>query len=362
VFDSAFGPYPSGGLLSPDLEMATNSAKFSKTGNSAADTTSSHGFYIWDLQPARLQSPRLIEMSLSGDDFRESTVACARQDSLRQDDAANVLERLLTLIDRTKPEQWAQAAEKRKARLPVPDRAVSWVFLKELEDGLKWASMRQSTDESIDTHGSRGAVPPLPAGTRVRVRRLLGSAQMVTDLLLESFSRPAVRESLDRLCAELASKHELVYELLQRLDRNGDGRLSRDELRHGLSSLGVSLKQWELDEVIAAFDKNGDGSVDYVEFYTLLSKHHAAETASEYPAEPESEHNGKCAIVRSFDEHGNRYTVVLDTGKEDTGKELSLKPECVGLSYDDLNVYAHKSPWTPPQVSSFEVLGPRAQA
>ena len=69
----------------------------------------------------------------------------------------------------------------------------------------------------------------------------LGGETMM-QVVLQRFSQPAVREALDRLCWELASKQELVYELLQRLDRNGDGRLSRDELRHGLRSMGVSVQ------------------------------------------------------------------------------------------------------------------------
>jgi hypothetical protein len=99
--------------------------------------------------------------------------------------------------------------------------------------------------------------------------------------VLERCTQPTVRAAVDRLCAELASKHEPVYELLQRLDRNGDGRLSRDELRHGLRGLGVSLLPPELDGALGAFDKNHDGIVDYAELHSLLSKHRAGETSAE---------------------------------------------------------------------------------
>ena len=78
----------------------------------------------------------------------------------------------------------------------------------------------------------------------------------------------------------LEAKQEWVYELLQRLDRNGDDRLSRDGLRHGLRSMGVSLLPSELDSVMRAFDRNTDGTVDYVELYTVLSEHRAAQTTA----------------------------------------------------------------------------------
>jgi hypothetical protein len=257
------------------------------------------------------------------------------------DGATNVLERLINLISRTERAQWEAAAAKRKDRHPVPERAVSWVFLKELEDGLRSVTRNHSTDKS----SNGGAVPRLPTGTRVLVQRLLGGEAMVANLLLERFSQPAVcttvREALDRLCAELGSKQKLVHELLQRLDHYGDGLLSCDELRHGLRSTGVSLQDSELDGVMRAFDRNGDGFVDYVEFYSVLSKHRAGQATSEDRNEPESAYNGRLARVLSFDEHGGRYIVVLDEGTE-----LSLKPECVGLNYDDLNSYAHQSPST----------------
>jgi Ca2+-binding EF-hand superfamily protein len=81
---------------------------------------------------------------------------------------------------------------------------------------------------------------------------------------------PLVSSALKRLCDELSSKHQQVYQLLQRLDRNKDGRLSRTELQDGLVRMGVLLPPSELDGVMRAFDKDCSGYVDYVEFYTVL--------------------------------------------------------------------------------------------
>jgi Ca2+-binding EF-hand superfamily protein len=81
---------------------------------------------------------------------------------------------------------------------------------------------------------------------------------------------PLVHAALKRLCDELSSRHQQVYQLLQTLDRNKDGRLSRPELQAGLVRMGVLLPPAELDGVMREFDKDCSGFVDYVEFYTVL--------------------------------------------------------------------------------------------
>jgi hypothetical protein len=98
-------------------------------------------------------------------------------------------------------------------------------------------------------------------------------ADHLVQQILDRISDPAVREALDRLVGELSTKHSTVYELLNRMDRNKDGVLSRDEIRRGLAGMGVRLTTWELDSVMRTFDKDRNGKVDYVEFYTVLTNH-----------------------------------------------------------------------------------------
>ena len=47
---------------------------------------------------------------------------------------------------------------------------------------------------------------------------------------------------------------------------NGNGKLSKDELKYGLMDFGVDLSDKDLESVIKTFDRNGDGMVDYDEF------------------------------------------------------------------------------------------------
>ena len=90
--------------------------------------------------------------------------------------------------------------------------------------------------------------------------------------LLDRMAEPVVREALDLLAAELCAKHNAVRAMLNRMDRNKDGILSRDEICCGLAEM-VQLSQPELDSAMRAFDKDRNGTIDSLEFYTVLTKH-----------------------------------------------------------------------------------------
>jgi RNA polymerase-interacting CarD/CdnL/TRCF family regulator len=91
--------------------------------------------------------------------------------------------------------------------------------------------------------------------------------------VLDRMNNPAMHEALDRLVVELHTKHNTMYEMLKRLDNNKDGVLNDREIRHGLAEMGVRLSDTELDSVMRGFDKDGNGKVDFFEFYTVLTQH-----------------------------------------------------------------------------------------
>ena len=52
----------------------------------------------------------------------------------------------------------------------------------------------------------------------------------------------------------------------QQMDANGDGYVTKDELKAMLSSLGEPVDDSVVDEMMAVADVNGDGKVDFNEF------------------------------------------------------------------------------------------------
>ena len=62
---------------------------------------------------------------------------------------------------------------------------------------------------------------------------------------------------------------EQVQELktaFQAMDTNGDGQVTKEELKALLSTLGEAVDDAVIDEMIKIADVNGDGKVDFNEF------------------------------------------------------------------------------------------------
>jgi calcium-dependent protein kinase len=47
------------------------------------------------------------------------------------------------------------------------------------------------------------------------------------------------------------------------LDKNSDGKLSRDELVEGYRSIYGDMAEVEVDRILARVDANGSGEIDY---------------------------------------------------------------------------------------------------
>lgn len=68
-----------------------------------------------------------------------------------------------------------------------------------------------------------------------------------------------------------ANAYKDLAEAFKMFDINGDGKISRVELGTILCSLGETLTETELDQMIQDVDANGDGEIDLLEFITLNS-------------------------------------------------------------------------------------------
>lgn len=57
------------------------------------------------------------------------------------------------------------------------------------------------------------------------------------------------------------------------MDRNGDGRVDRSELKRLLSKFRIDLTSGELDGLFERFDGDRSGSFEYMEFLDLIGAH-----------------------------------------------------------------------------------------
>ena len=97
----------------------------------------------------------------------------------------------------------------------------------------------------LSLSGAASAAPPLTAAERE-------SAVMAALQRVRSLSK--TRDGLD------------LARAFKRFDTNGDRRLDAAELRAALTGLGVPTDARCASAIVAAFDRDGSGSVDYGEF------------------------------------------------------------------------------------------------
>mmetsp|Transcript_2709 Transcript_2709/g.7146 ORF Transcript_2709/g.7146 Transcript_2709/m.7146 type:complete len:141 (-) Transcript_2709:149-571(-) len=68
-----------------------------------------------------------------------------------------------------------------------------------------------------------------------------------------------------------------VMNLFQGWDANGDGIISRDEFRTGVSELGVVAPPAEIEELFGMFDIDNSGQISFRELHTMLRRTKASD-------------------------------------------------------------------------------------
>lgn len=63
---------------------------------------------------------------------------------------------------------------------------------------------------------------------------------------------------------------EDYVEAFKFFDKDGDGFISRTELRHIMNTVDVSLAEADIEEMIKEADANGDGKIDFDEFIKMM--------------------------------------------------------------------------------------------
>ena len=62
-----------------------------------------------------------------------------------------------------------------------------------------------------------------------------------------------------------------MKERFKLFDQDGNGLISKDELRVVMQQLGEKLSEEDIEEMISDADTNGDGQIDYNEFVKYMT-------------------------------------------------------------------------------------------
>lgn len=68
--------------------------------------------------------------------------------------------------------------------------------------------------------------------------------------------------------ADLENQKEDLLQLFNKMDKNGDQRLSRDELKSGFRESGIVLSGDEFENLFMKLDTNKSGFITYTEYLT----------------------------------------------------------------------------------------------
>lgn len=112
---------------------------------------------------------------------------------------------------------------------------------------------------------------------------------------------------------QLDHKHlQDIHKVFSRMDENGDGVLSLEEIRKGFMALGAKNKE-EAEEIFKAMDIDGSGTIDYTEF-----------CAAAIDFRQHEQDEALWAAFRSFDIEGNGVISIKEL-QEMLEKSMTLK-------------------------------------
>ncbi|GAU11868.1 hypothetical protein TSUD_194910 [Trifolium subterraneum] len=65
---------------------------------------------------------------------------------------------------------------------------------------------------------------------------------------------------------------EELKKVFSTFDKNGDGFITKQELKESLKNIRIFMNEKEIDDIVVKFDSNGDGLIDFEEFCLLTSE------------------------------------------------------------------------------------------
>lgn len=95
---------------------------------------------------------------------------------------------------------------------------------------------------------------------------------MVNSVDVDASASVDFEEFLQMISKKLASVdvQEEIKDAFREFDRDGNGVISRDELRIAITTMGEKVDEREIDALIQAADVNGDGNINYTEFVRVI--------------------------------------------------------------------------------------------
>lgn len=101
----------------------------------------------------------------------------------------------------------------------------------------------------------------------ININTLSGRIQDKALMEVHSLSHP--QGTIDGLTREQIEEFKEAFELF---DKNGDGRVTASELGIVMHSLGHAPTDQELVDMVNEIDEDGNGSIEFDEFVTMMSR------------------------------------------------------------------------------------------
>lgn len=79
-----------------------------------------------------------------------------------------------------------------------------------------------------------------------------------------------LQKDVVELCRNRGKGLRDLRDLFKKMDRNGNGSLDPVEFKYGMEDFGLELSEIEVTQIVKYFDTNGDGKITFDEFLAAI--------------------------------------------------------------------------------------------